>query len=98
MSSARAWKCGWRLTLFAVKQELAKEGILPFPRFFASDWPLNAPTGAIFLHWLFTVALILGSKTPETYTFVTNIFTYTGNWIKCKAFPLVIDCTARADC
>ncbi len=28
-----------------VKQELAKEGILPFSRFWASDWPFNAPSG-----------------------------------------------------
>lgn len=65
-----------------VKQELAKEGILPFSRFFASDWPFNAPSGAIFLHWLFSVILIVGLNLPELYTFVTNIFVYTGNWIK----------------
>lgn len=65
-----------------VKQELSKEGILPFSRFWASDWPFNAPSGSLLLHWLFTVALILGSVTPDTYTFVTNIFIYTGNWVK----------------
>jgi hypothetical protein len=65
-----------------VKQEFAKEGILPFSRFWASDWPMNAPTTAILLHWLFTVALILGSTTSDTYAFVTNIFIYSGNWIK----------------
>jgi len=65
-----------------VKQELAKEGILPFSRFFASDWPLNAPTTAIFLHWLFSVVLILGSSTSDAYTFVTDVFIYTSNCIK----------------
>lgn len=65
-----------------VKQELAKEGILPFSRFWASDWPINSPTGAIFLHWLITIAFILGSQVDEVYTFVTNIFIYSGNWIK----------------
>ncbi|KAH8878577.1 amino acid transporter [Thozetella sp. PMI_491] len=65
-----------------VKQELAKEGILPCSRFWASDWPTNAPTGAIFLHWIFTIALILGSPTSEVYTFVTDIFIYSGNWVK----------------
>jgi hypothetical protein len=39
---------------------------------------------AILLHWIFTVALILGSSTSDTYTFVTNIFIYSGNWIKRK--------------
>lgn len=38
--------------------------------------------GAIFLHWLFTVAFILGSQTADLYTFVTNVFIYSGNWIK----------------
>lgn len=77
-----------------VKQELAKEGILPFSRFWASDWPFNAPSGAIFLHWMLTTALILGSQVGPggnaspvaqisvVYTFVTNVFIYTGNWIK----------------
>ena len=65
-----------------VKQELAKEGILPFSRLWASDWPISSPTGAIFLHWGMTVAFILGSQTEEVYTFVTNIFIYSGNWIK----------------
>ncbi|TLD33655.1 hypothetical protein PspLS_00386 [Pyricularia sp. CBS 133598] len=65
-----------------VKQELAKEGILPFSRVFASDWPFKAPSGAIFLHWIFTVIFIFGSVTSDSYTFVTNVFIYTGNWIK----------------
>ncbi|KAL2270446.1 hypothetical protein VTJ83DRAFT_2630 [Remersonia thermophila] len=65
-----------------VKQELAKEGILPYSRFWASDWPFNAPSGAILLHWIFTSVLILGSQTSDVYQFVTNVFIYSGNWIK----------------
>ena len=41
-------------------------------------------TGAILLHWLFTTALILGSQTADVYTFVTDIFIYSGNWVKGK--------------
>jgi amino acid transporter len=65
-----------------VKQELSKEGVLPWSRFWASDWPFNAPSGAIFLHWIFTVIFILGCRTPDVYSFVTNVFIYSGNWIK----------------
>ncbi|KAL2156535.1 hypothetical protein VTH82DRAFT_1280 [Thermothelomyces myriococcoides] len=65
-----------------VKQELSKEGILPWSRFWASDWPFNAPTGAIFLHWIFSTIFILGSNTTDVYVFVTNIFIYSGNYIK----------------
>lgn len=65
-----------------VKQELAKEGVLPFSRFFASDWPFNAPSGAILLHWVFTSTVILASQGKDVYTFTTNVFTYSSNWIK----------------
>jgi hypothetical protein len=65
-----------------VKQELSKEGVLPWSRFWASDWPFNAPSGAIFLHWIFTTIFILGSNTENVYGFVTNVFIYSGNWIK----------------
>ncbi|KAH6624242.1 phosphatidylinositol 4-kinase-like protein [Chaetomium sp. MPI-SDFR-AT-0129] len=65
-----------------VKQELAKEGVLPWSRLWASDWPFNAPTGAIFLHWIITVIFILGSHTDDVYAFATNVFVYSGNWIK----------------
>ncbi|KAK4039914.1 amino acid permease-domain-containing protein [Parachaetomium inaequale] len=65
-----------------VKQELSKEGVLPWSRFWASDWPFNAPSGAIFLHWIFTMIFILGSNTENVYGFVTNVFIYSGNWIK----------------
>lgn len=72
-----------------VKQELSKEGILPWSRFWASDWPFNAPTGAIFLHWIFSTIFILGSNTTDVYVFVTNIFIYSGNYIKCTPRALV---------
>ncbi|KAK4123261.1 hypothetical protein N657DRAFT_672263 [Parathielavia appendiculata] len=51
-----------------VKQELAKESVLPWARFWASNWPFNAPSGAIFLHWISTCALILGSHTTDVYS------------------------------
>ncbi|KAI0171910.1 amino acid transporter [Hypoxylon sp. FL1284] len=65
-----------------VKQELAKEGVLPFLRFFASDWPIQTPTGGIFLHWLFSVVLIVGPRTDDAYPFLTNLQTYTQSIVK----------------
>ena len=89
---------GWLTSGDAVKQELAKEGVLPFSRFFASDWPMNAPSGALFLHWLVTTAVIMGSVTSDTYTFVTNMFLYSGSIIKCKADALPAVTSPRARC
>jgi amino acid transporter len=42
-----------------VDQELAKEGMLPFSRFWASNWPCGAPTASLFLMFLFTFAFIV---------------------------------------
>lgn len=65
-----------------VKQEFAKEGVLPFSRIWSSDWPVKAPSGGILLHWLFSVVLIIGPKTSDVYPFVTYLSAYTQSWIK----------------
>jgi hypothetical protein len=67
-----------------VKQELAKEGLFPLSRVWASDWPARAPSGGILLHWLFTVVLIIGPRTSDAYPFLTGLFVYTQNMIKSK--------------
>jgi amino acid transporter len=63
-------------TAARVKQEIAKEGILPFSKFFARNISLlglgrkskgdsapseATPVGALILHWFFSMLLILGS-------------------------------------
>jgi len=65
-----------------VKQELAKDGILPFSRFWSSDWPCGAPTGGILLHWLFTVVMIIGPRFTDAYPLITNLSAYTESWVK----------------
>ncbi|KAK3318146.1 amino acid permease-domain-containing protein [Apodospora peruviana] len=65
-----------------VKQEVAKEGILPFSRLFASDWPIQTPTGGLLLHWIFTVALVVGPKTGDAYPFISLLSTYSQSWVK----------------
>ncbi|KAF3138508.1 hypothetical protein TWF703_004555 [Orbilia oligospora] len=59
------------------KQELAKEGVLPWSKFFASDWPRQAPTGGLFLHWIFTSLWVLALGRSESgYTFLNTFATY----------------------
>ncbi|KAK4221728.1 amino acid permease-domain-containing protein [Podospora fimiseda] len=65
-----------------VKQELAKEGILPFSKFFASDWPNKTPTGGLLLHWTFTLILVVGPKSRDTYAFVSFLYGYSQIWIQ----------------
>lgn len=45
-----------------INQELGKEGILPFSKFWASNWPFGAPFAGLFLHWIFSVVMMLGRK------------------------------------
>ena len=40
-------------------QELAKEGMLPFSRFWASSWPTGAPSAALFLVFFYTSFIIV---------------------------------------
>ncbi|KAF5022866.1 hypothetical protein F66182_5099 [Fusarium sp. NRRL 66182] len=64
-----------------LNQELAKEGLLPFSRFWASNKPFNAPATAIFLHWLITVIVLLAPPAGPAYNFIVNLYTYPGAWI-----------------
>ncbi|CAG8741676.1 2701_t:CDS:1, partial [Acaulospora colombiana] len=64
-----------------VNQELAKEGILPFSKFFASNKPFNAPAAALFLHWIVTVIVLLAPPPGEVYEFIVDLYTYPGTWI-----------------
>ncbi|CAI4210948.1 unnamed protein product [Parascedosporium putredinis] len=49
-------------------QELGREGVLPFSRFWASNRPFNAPLAGLFEHWLVSVIIMLAPPpaTPTT--------------------------------
>ena len=61
-----------------MKQAIAIQRVIPFYRFFAADdRQFGTPRGALILHWVFTVIIIL--ITPDTtdgYAFVVGLFTY----------------------
>ncbi|KAF8245527.1 amino acid permease [Wilcoxina mikolae CBS 423.85] len=64
-----------------VNQEFAKEGILPFSKFWASNAPFNAPAASLFLHWLVTVIVLLAPPAGDAYEFIIDLYTYPGAWI-----------------
>ncbi|KAH7121147.1 high-affinity methionine permease-like protein [Dendryphion nanum] len=64
-----------------LNQEFAKEGLLPFSRFWASNKPFNAPATALFLHWLITVIVLVAPPAGPAYNFITDLYTYPGAWI-----------------
>ncbi|KAF6830365.1 high-affinity methionine permease [Colletotrichum plurivorum] len=64
-----------------LNQELAKESLLPFSRFWASNKPFNAPTASLFLHWIVTVIVLVAPPPGPIYGFITDLYTYPGAWI-----------------
>lgn len=74
-----------------VKQEIAKEGVLPFAKFFGENRVLfrkdrtetdaePTPYGALLLHWTFAMFLILvtwPAKPSYAYRILANLYTYT---------------------
>jgi amino acid transporter len=88
-----------------VKQEIAKEGILPFSSLFARDYksPIfyflrllpryrndpealerkleRTPAGGIFLHWLFSVILVVSPPNPQDgYQLLVYLHSYVMAW------------------
>jgi amino acid transporter len=57
-------------------QELGREGILPFSRFWASNKPFNAPLAGLFEHWLVSVIIMLAPPPGDAYNFVLNVISY----------------------
>lgn len=49
------------------RPEFAKEGILPFSEFWASNAPFNAPTASLFLHWVVTIIVLLAPPVGDAY-------------------------------
>ncbi|KAG8164065.1 hypothetical protein KVR01_005983 [Diaporthe batatas] len=64
-----------------LNQELGKEGMLPFSRFWASNKPSNAPAASLFLHWLITVIVLVAPPAGPAYNFIVDLYTYPGVWI-----------------
>lgn len=59
-----------------VVQELGKEGILPFSKFFASSKPFGSPMAGIFEQWLAAVVIILAPPPGDAFNFIINFISY----------------------
>jgi amino acid transporter len=51
-------------------QELGREGVLPFSRFWASNRPFNAPLAGLFEHWVVSVIIMLAPPPGDAYDFI----------------------------
>ncbi|KAF8987989.1 high affinity methionine permease [Cyathus striatus] len=59
-----------------VNQELGREGILPFSKFWGSGRPFNAPFTGLALHWAICIIVIFALPPGDAYDFVLNVISY----------------------
>lgn len=59
-----------------VNQELAKEGVLPWPKFWASTWPFGSPSGGLLLHFIPSFIVIAVVPFGDAYSFIIDLEGY----------------------
>ncbi|KAL4812013.1 amino acid/polyamine transporter I [Aspergillus spinulosporus] len=59
-----------------VNQELAKEGVIPFPTFWASSWPLGSPSAGLLLHFIPSLIVIVAIPFGDAYNFILDLEGY----------------------
>ncbi|KAJ5198618.1 uncharacterized protein N7498_007735 [Penicillium cinerascens] len=59
-----------------VNQELAKEGVIPFPRFWASSWPFGSPSSGLLLHFIPSFIVIVAIPFGDAYDFILDLEGY----------------------
>ncbi|KAJ6779622.1 hypothetical protein PWT90_05636 [Aphanocladium album] len=64
-----------------VNQELAKEGVVPFPRFWASNWPFGSPSAGLILHFIPSFIVIVAIPFGNAYNFILDLEGYPGSVI-----------------
>lgn len=59
-----------------VNQELAKEGVIPAARFWASEWPFGSPSSGLLLHWIPSFIVIVAIPFGDAYNFILDLEGY----------------------
>ncbi|KAF5861198.1 hypothetical protein ETB97_000511 [Aspergillus alliaceus] len=59
-----------------VNQELAKEGVIPFPKFWASSWPFGSPSSGLLLHFIPSFIIIVAIPFGDAYNFILDLEGY----------------------
>ncbi|ODM22473.1 hypothetical protein SI65_00061 [Aspergillus cristatus] len=69
---------GIAFTVPRVIQELAKDGITPFPTLFMQNRPFRTPIWGLLIHFGVTVLFICAPPAGDAFDFVVNLTTYPG--------------------
>ncbi|EPE28870.1 hypothetical protein GLAREA_00028 [Glarea lozoyensis ATCC 20868] len=57
-------------------RECGRQGVLPYPRFWASTRPFGTPTGPYFVKWALTILMILAPPAGDAFNFIVNLQSY----------------------
>ncbi|KIL58744.1 hypothetical protein M378DRAFT_188145 [Amanita muscaria Koide BX008] len=62
-----------------VIRECGRQGVLPFPEFWASTRPFNTPSGPLLLKWVLTTIVIIAPPTGDAFNFIVDLQQYPYN-------------------
>ncbi|KDR67095.1 hypothetical protein GALMADRAFT_80163 [Galerina marginata CBS 339.88] len=62
-----------------VIRECGRQGVLPYPRFWASTRPFNTPLGPYLLKWILTVIVIIAPPAGDAFNFIVDLQSYPAN-------------------
>lgn len=67
-------KYGQSLTvLFSLKY---RQGVLPYPKFWATTWPIGTPTGALSAIWFVSLIVIVAVPAGNAFNFIVALQNY----------------------
>lgn len=64
-----------------INQELGREALIPFSKFFASNKPFDTPFAGLALQWAVTLVIILAPPGGDVYAFLLNLISYPLNCV-----------------
>lgn len=81
------WGQRFSLNMCAVKQEIARLGIIPFPAFFAKSTRYDTPGPALLLHFIFSTVFIIATPLSNAngYLIFSTIFYYDRTLVASKS-------------
>lgn len=57
-------------------RECGRQGVLPYPRFWASTKPFGTPAGPYLIKWALTIVMILAPPAGDAFNFITDLQVY----------------------
>ncbi|OXG18472.1 high-affinity methionine permease [Cryptococcus neoformans Tu259-1] len=57
-------------------REIGRQGVLPYPKFWATTWPIGTPTGALSAIWFVTLIVIVAVPAGNAFNFIVALQNY----------------------